>query len=110
MLPTLGSSASVELSLRFATVHPSGLLAYNGRYDTPQADYITVQMLVGQVIVGVSFGGVATVLKTDSEQRLNDGMWHHVQVRILDRVSLGMLARDLTKLALFLSGCHGYCL
>lgn len=85
-LPTLGSTATVNLVLNFSTVLSNGLLLYNGRYDS-RTDYIAIQLVVGQVTVGVSFGGVATVLQTNSEQRLSDGRWHHVQVQIRNRVS-----------------------
>ena len=86
-LPSLSSTVSLEFSLRFATVHSSGMLAYVGRYDDPGVDYVSVEVLVGQVRVGVSLGGVATVLRTSSEQRLNDGAWHRVDVQINNRVS-----------------------
>ena len=85
-LPTPGSVAAISLSLRFVTVSPTGVLLYSGRYGNPRVDFVAVEMLVGQVNVGVSFGGVATILRTSSEQRLNDGAWHSVDVQIRNRV------------------------
>lgn len=87
-LPTLPGSAGVSMSIGFATLVPNGLMLYTGRYDTPTADYVSVELLVGQVVVGVSFGGVATVLMTDSAVWLNDGAWHIVDLVIRNRVSV----------------------
>ena len=86
-LPVLSGGAGFSVTLSFASLVPSGLLLYAGRYDTPTADYISVELLVGQVVVGVSFGGVATVLVTDSAVWLNDGEWHVVDLVIRNRVS-----------------------
>lgn len=85
-LPTLSSTAGVAISLSFATISPSGVLLYNGQHNS-RTDFITVELVIGQIKVGVSFGGMATILLTNSEQRLNDGAWHHVEVLIRNRVS-----------------------
>ena len=84
-LPTPAISTRFKISLSFATIASSALLLYVGRLDG-RMDHVTVEVLVGQVKVGVSFGGTATVLSTNSEQRLNDGEWHTVTMEIRDRV------------------------
>lgn len=84
--PTLGSLASVRMSLQFATVAPKGLLLYNGRIGGNH-DYIAVELVIGQLSVGVSLGGVATTLRTESIWNLNDGEWHTVDLELRDGVS-----------------------
>ena len=83
--PTLTATAGLSLEFSFATVSSNGLLLYNGQYSS-LSDFIAVELVVGQVRVGVSFGGVATFLQTDSEQQLNDGAWHVVKIEIQRRV------------------------
>ena len=85
-LQTTPSAAALSVAFSFSTLTSSGLLLYGGRYHPP-ADYVSVELLVGQVNVGVSFGGVATVLRTESATRLNDGAWHRVDLGIRNRVS-----------------------
>ena len=85
VLPTLPNTAGVHLALRFSTIAPNGLLLYNGCHAS-RTDFIALELVVGQVQVGVSFGGVATVLTTASEQRLNDGKWHQIELEIRNRV------------------------
>ena len=85
VLATPTSTTRFGMSLSFATISSSALLLYVGRQEAGQ-DYIAVEVLLGQVKVGVSFGGVATVLTTDSRERLNDGEWHDVVVEIQNRV------------------------
>ena len=87
-LPTPSSTTRFSVSLSFATISSSCLLLHAARHDVG-ADHVTVEVLVGQVRVSVSFGGVATILDTDSEERLNDGAWHRVVVEIRDRVRKG---------------------
>ncbi len=111
-LPTLTRTISLHLSLQFATIAHSGLLVYSGRRGQRE-DYIAMEMLIGQVKVGVSFGGVATELMTQSERGLNDGMWHRVDLVIENRVRKGEKTLSFDQLiTLFccLSGCHGYCI
>ncbi len=81
-LPTLTSTARLALGLSFATIATSGLLLYDGRHDNARTDFIAVELVVGQVRVGVSLGGVATYLMSDSVSRLNDGRWHRVEVEL----------------------------
>lgn len=88
-LQTTPSAAALSVTLNFSTLTPSGVLLYGGRYHPP-ADYISVELLIGQIIVGVSFGGVATVLRTESATMLNDGAWHRVELEIRNRVSMGI--------------------
>ena len=83
--PPLGASLRISLSFSFATVTPSGLLLYNGRVSGSH-DYITVQLVIGQLEVGVSLGGEGVRLKTASIWQLNDGEWHGVNIQLDNQV------------------------
>ena len=74
-----------DLSFRFTTISPNGLLFYSGRVGN-QHDYIAAELTIGQIRVGVSFGGVATMLTTESIWNLNDGQWHSVSIVLRNRV------------------------
>ena len=77
-------SASLKLSLQFVTVSPNGLLLYSGRVSGCH-DYISIELVIGQVRVGVSYGGSVTVVRTESPWQLNDAEWHSVVVELRER-------------------------
>lgn len=95
--PPLGFSARLEVSLRFAAVTPSGLLLYNGRVGG-LGDYLFIELVSGQVRVGVSLGGVAggvaVEVMTESVREMNDGEWHDITVAV-----------DNTRMDVSVSGC-----
>ena len=82
----LGSTTRGTLSLRFATIAPNGMLLYTGQIGGHR-DYLAVELLIGQLKVGVSLGGEAVVMTTESLQQLNDGRWHEVKVELDGQVS-----------------------
>jgi len=82
-MPT--SSTRLHLSLAFATVSSTALLLYAGS-EGEGLVYIVVEVILGQVKVGVSHEGVATVVTTDSVAPLNDGEWHNVTIELRDKV------------------------
>ncbi len=79
--PKLQFSANVKISLEFATVSPNVLLLYSGR-DSGRHDYISVELVIGQIRVGVSYGDSPTTVRTESPWQLNDGEWHSVGVEL----------------------------
>ena len=79
--PKLQFSANVKFSLEFATVSPNVLLLYSGR-DSGRHDYISVELVIGQIRVGVSYGDSPTTVRTESPWQLNDGEWHSVGVEL----------------------------
>lgn len=83
--PPLGSALRVSISFRFATVASSGMLLYNGRVPGSH-DYIAVELVIGQLKVGVSLGGGAVSLQTQSVWLLNDGQWHDVSILLENQV------------------------
>ncbi len=91
--PKLQFSANVKFSLEFATVSPNVLLLYSGR-DSGRHDYISVELVIGQIRVGVSYGDSPTIVRTESPWQLNDGEWHSVEVELRGGV-----------LSVFVSGC-----
>lgn len=86
VFPPLGSTTRGTLSFRFATVAPNGMLLYTGQIGGHH-DYLAVELLIGQLKVGVSLGGEAVVMTTESLQQLNDGRWHEVKVELHGQVS-----------------------
>ena len=78
-------AARLDLDFRFATISPSGLLFYSGNLDN-EDDYVAAELVIGQLRVGVSFGGVAAMLTTDSVWNLNDGQWRSVNIKLRNRV------------------------
>ncbi len=79
--PKLKFSANVKFSLQFSTVSPNGLLLYSGRHSG-RHDYISVELVIGQIRVGVSYGDTATIVRTESPRQLNDAKWHSVEVEL----------------------------
>ena len=51
-------------------------------------DYVAAELVIGQLRVGVSFGGVAAMLTTDSIWNLNDGQWRSVSIKLRNRVRM----------------------
>ena len=84
---TSTDTARLDLDLRFATISPNGLLFYSGNLGN-KGDYIAAELVIGQLRVGVSFGGMATMLTTDSIWNLNDGQWHSVSIKLRNRVRM----------------------
>ena len=82
--PKLTFSADVKLSFRFASIVSSGLLLYSGR-DSGYHDYIAVELVIGQIQVGVSYGGVPTTVRTESLWQLNNAEWHDVEIELRNR-------------------------
>lgn len=79
--PKLQFSANVKFSLQFSTVSPNNLLLYSGR-DSSRHDYISVELVIGQIRVGVSYGETPTIVRTESPRQLNDAEWHSVEVEL----------------------------
>lgn len=77
-------SADLKLSFRFTTVASSGLLLYSGR-DSGYHDYIAVELVIGQIQVGVSYGGMPTTIRTESLWQLNNAEWHDVDIELINR-------------------------
>ena len=84
---TSTDTARLDLDLRFATISPSGLLFYSGNLGN-RDDYIAAELVIGQLRVGVSLGGVPTMLMTDSIWNLNDGQWRSVSIKLRNRVRM----------------------
>ena len=82
---TSDDTSQFHLNFRFATVSPNGLLFFSGNLDNQQ-DYISAELVIGQLRVGVSFGGVATMLMTESTWNLNDGQWRSLSIKLRNRV------------------------
>ena len=85
VLATPTSSTRLRVSFAFTTVSSVALLLYAGN-EGEGLDYVAVEVILGQVKVGVSLGGVATIVTTDSVDRLNDGEWHNVSLDLQDQV------------------------
>ena len=84
--PPIGSKNRLTLSFRFATIAPSGVLLYSGRVGGLH-DFLAVELVIGQLKVGVSLGGEAITMTTDSVWQLNNGQWHTVEVHLDEQVS-----------------------
>ena len=84
--PPIGSKTRLILSFRFAAIAPSGVLLYNGRIGGLH-DFLAVELVIGQLKVGVSLGGEAIAMTTDSVWQLNNGQWHTVEVHLDEQVS-----------------------
>ena len=80
-------AARLELDFQFATISPNALLFFSGNLGNKD-DYVVAELVIGQIRVGVSFGGVATVLTTDSVWNLNNGEWHSVSIKLRNRVRI----------------------
>ena len=80
-------TARLDLDFQFATISPNGLLFYSGNLGNKD-DYIAAELVIGQLRVGVSFGGVATMLTTGSVWNLNDGQWRSVSIKLRNRVRM----------------------
>lgn len=80
-------TARLDMNFRFATISPNGLIFYSGNLGNKD-DYVAAELVIGQLRVGVSFGGVATTLTTDSVWNLNDGQWRSVSISLRNRVRL----------------------
>lgn len=80
-------TARLDVDFRFATISPNGLLFYSGNLGNKD-DYIAAELVIGQLRVGVSFGGVATMLTTDSVWNLNDGQWRSVSITLRNKVRM----------------------
>ena len=80
-------TARLDLDFRFATISPNGLLFYSGNLGNKD-DFIAAELVIGQLRVGVSLGGVATMLTTDSIWNLNDGQWRSVSMKLRNRVRM----------------------
>ena len=83
VFPKLQFSTDVKFSFQFSTVSPNSLLLYSGR-DSGRHDYISVELVIGQIRVGMSYGDVATTVRTESPWQLNDAEWHSVEVEVRD--------------------------
>ena len=81
VFPPLGSTARANISFRFATLTPTGVLLYNGQVGGSH-DYIAAELVIGQLQVSVSLGGGHVILKTESAWQLNDGQWHSVLLQL----------------------------
>jgi len=70
------------LSFQFATRDSSGLLLYNTQFQGGTSrDYIAVEVVSGRLSVGVSQGAdSATAVVMSSAVRVNDGLWHQVNI------------------------------
>ena len=85
--PPIGPpTARLVVSLSFATISANGLLLYAGRVRG-HGDFIAVQLVIGQLQVGVSLGGAVTVLRTESLWQLNNQEWHRVDIELNNNVS-----------------------
>ena len=87
---TTYDTSRFDVNFRFATVSPNGLLFYAGNLGSQQ-DYVAAELVIGQLRVGVSFGGVTTVLMTESLWNLNDGQWRSVRIRLRNKVNTRQL-------------------
>ncbi|XP_077966243.1 cadherin EGF LAG seven-pass G-type receptor 2-like [Styela clava] len=67
------------LSLSFATRERNGLLLYNGRFNH-QHDYLSLEIVEGQVQLNFSTGQHFTVVSPFIEGGVNDGHWHTVLI------------------------------
>ena len=76
------------LSFQFATRNSSGLLLYNTQFQGGTSrDYIAVEVVSGHLSVGVSQGAdSATVVVMSSVVRVNDGLWHQVNIETSSKV------------------------
>ena len=80
-------AARLDLDFQFATISPNALFLFSGNLGNKD-DYVAAELVIGQIRVGVSFGGVATALTTDSVWNLNDGEWHSVSIKLRNRVRI----------------------
>ncbi|XP_028392611.1 protocadherin-like protein [Dendronephthya gigantea] len=63
----------------------SGLLVYQGAVrkggNNGMKDFLAVSLISGYVTVAISLGGRALSLNLRNGQRLDDGAWHHVEIK-----------------------------
>lgn len=78
----------LTISLRFATKEMNGLLFYNGRYNE-QHDFVALEIIDSRLVFSFSLGaGVSKVSVALPEGHINDGKWHHVEVKYLNRTAI----------------------
>ena len=83
--PSLHLSARGSVEFEFSTVDSDGLLLYNTQVQYGRSrDYIAVEILGGQLVVGVSHGDddISLVPMTT----VSDGQWHRVSIDISEKV------------------------
>ena len=84
--PSLHLSAKGKIDFQFNTVDLDGLLLYNTQLQAGESrDYIAVEVVGGQLVVGVSYGDDTASLVPVAGS-VSDGQWHHVTIEITEKV------------------------
>ncbi|KAI5754092.1 hypothetical protein M8J77_005676 [Diaphorina citri] len=84
--PALKQRNRLHIKLQFSTLHDSGLLLYNGRYNE-RHDFIALELTDSgrSVQFSWSLGSEVAMVTASSADPLNDGAWHSVTVDYFDR-------------------------
>lgn len=86
--PPLHPKGQTLIQFEFSTLDSDGLLLYNTQLQAGiSSDYIAVEVVGGQLVVGMSHGeDAANVVLTSSVAVVNDGQWHSVTIMISGKV------------------------
>jgi cadherin EGF LAG seven-pass G-type receptor 1 len=79
--PSLSLRWYFVISFEFATIEQNGLLLFNDRLG-PEYDFIAAEIIGGQVVGLLSFGGGAAKVTAQSQTSLADGQWHSVVISV----------------------------
>ena len=82
--PSLSFRWYFVISFEFATVEQNGLLLFNDRLG-PEYDFIAAEIIGGQLVGLISFGGGTVKVTAQSQMSLADGQWHSVVVSVKNR-------------------------
>lgn len=81
----------IDVSLRFKTLTPDGLLLWSGRRETsPSSDFVALGLDGGFVHLRFNLGSGEVIIR-DNSSRVDDGRWHHIRaVRMEQEGSLAV--------------------
>ncbi|KHJ46416.1 laminin G domain protein, partial [Trichuris suis] len=82
--PALQQRSRFNITFRFSTNRPDGLLLYAG-CSKVEMDFIGVELLEGRIKVSFSLGEEVRSVVLKSEQTLNDGDWHKLELHLLNQ-------------------------
>lgn len=85
---TIKNRHRLQISLKFASIQNQGLLFYNGRFNE-ENDFISLQFKNNNLIFSYSTGSVKSdVIIQTTDNYLNDGEWHSVEIIYINRTVL----------------------
>ncbi|XP_017771732.1 PREDICTED: neurexin-1a-like, partial [Nicrophorus vespilloides] len=80
ILPPWNAKKSGNISFKFRTNEPNGLLLFNGGVRPPRADLFAIEVYNGHIYVHLDLGAGPSKQR-GSMRRIDDGSWHEVTFR-----------------------------